>query len=291
MNSDPMPYFEVRFYSDDDVLEATVDMDDFQAWLHPNRRDPRFWVLSFNLSGAQLEQIRALKSIQHRIEPPPGPSLGAATGERHSCPHCGGALPGFLRIVHEERVPFVVDDESAVPEAPAGGTGDNPVPDAEPVPKLCAGYNPEASGESSSGDPRNALDGQPQGDGRTGGATPPTGATLAGGGASVPGDAVEIARLVMDEHRGVDPDGKSKRHLVDSHKELTDKFAAALTTYAAAQVDAARREMYRELRGCAYYDALMEGPKFRGWNRSALDRLLREAERALADTGKGESDK
>ena len=44
------------------------------------------------------------------------------------------------------------------------------------------------------------------------------------------------------------------------------------------------RQMAAELeewRECAKYDALMEGPKFKGWDRSALDRLRRKYE-ALA---------
>jgi hypothetical protein len=39
----------------------------------------------------------------------------------------------------------------------------------------------------------------------------------------------------------------------------------------------------------AQYDALMEGPKFKGWNRSQLDRALKQAKAALAETkGDGE---
>ena len=43
---------------------------------------------------------------------------------------------------------------------------------------------------------------------------------------------------------------------------------------------AAERARWME---CALYDPLMEGPKFKGWNLSALNRLRVEAERALAD--------
>lgn len=33
------------------------------------------------------------------------------------------------------------------------------------------------------------------------------------------------------------------------------------------------RALLIELDECAQYDATMEGPRFKGWNRSALDRL------------------
>ena len=42
------------------------------------------------------------------------------------------------------------------------------------------------------------------------------------------------------------------------------------------------REALREWGECAMYDALMEGPKFKGWDRSALDRCRRKHEAALA---------
>lgn len=35
-----------------------------------------------------------------------------------------------------------------------------------------------------------------------------------------------------------------------------------------------------EWRECALYDATMEGPAFKGWDRSRMDRLRKEAEQA-----------
>lgn len=49
-------------------------------------------------------------------------------------------------------------------------------------------------------------------------------------------------------------------------KNLQDDIAAAL------------RAVTTEFLDCAQYDALMEGPMFKGWNRSALDRLRKKYE-------------
>lgn len=46
-------------------------------------------------------------------------------------------------------------------------------------------------------------------------------------------------------------------------------FALALDRFA-------ERRVREAIRDCAQYDATMEGPKFKGWNRSALDRLRKQ---------------
>ena len=50
------------------------------------------------------------------------------------------------------------------------------------------------------------------------------------------------------------------------------------------------KELEDELLGweeCAQYDAMMDGPRFKGWDRSALDRMRRQAEaRALLASAK-----
>lgn len=51
-----------------------------------------------------------------------------------------------------------------------------------------------------------------------------------------------------------------------------------LTLIVARAIDAAVEEERGCWMECALYDATMEGPKFKGWNRSALDRLRREYE-------------
>ncbi len=56
---------------------------------------------------------------------------------------------------------------------------------------------------------------------------------------------------------------------------------------ARAQVEGMRTalEAFTE---CALYDAMMEGPRFKGWNRSALDRALKRAIALLSPTAAGE---
>jgi hypothetical protein len=44
------------------------------------------------------------------------------------------------------------------------------------------------------------------------------------------------------------------------------------------EIDAALAEMREAFLDCCEYDAMMEGPRFKGYNRSALDRLRRKYE-------------
>jgi hypothetical protein len=44
-----------------------------------------------------------------------------------------------------------------------------------------------------------------------------------------------------------------------------------------------RGEALAEFIDAAQYDAMMEGPKFKGWNRSQLDRALTRTRAALKD--------
>lgn len=63
---------------------------------------------------------------------------------------------------------------------------------------------------------------------------------------------------------------------------VTEEYLHALI--ADASMSCAREtviDMAREIiawRECALYDATMQGPKFKGWNRSSLDRCRRKAE-------------
>lgn len=55
----------------------------------------------------------------------------------------------------------------------------------------------------------------------------------------------------------------------------------------ASQLDIAERQELEAYREAAQYDCIMEGPRFKGWNRSQLDRARRlteigAASRALA---------
>ncbi len=43
------------------------------------------------------------------------------------------------------------------------------------------------------------------------------------------------------------------------------------------------RALLIEFDECALYDATMEGPRFKGWNRSALDRLRPKVRGFVAD--------
>lgn len=70
---------------------------------------------------------------------------------------------------------------------------------------------------------------------------------------------------------------KKKRRLLTSDHEAD---IARLT----AERDALRAEA-EEWRDCAQYDPLMNGPRFKGWNRSALDRCRKQyIEARVAET-------
>ena len=69
------------------------------------------------------------------------------------------------------------------------------------------------------------------------------------------------------------------RHL-DSHSGTLQECIVRGLEIAYRDGAAAERARWME---CALYDPLMEGPKFKGWNLSALNRLRAEVERALAD--------
>lgn len=60
------------------------------------------------------------------------------------------------------------------------------------------------------------------------------------------------------------------------HKEAADNAIRAMTAEARAEAAEQRERVLRERltawEECALYDATMEGPVFKGWNRSALDR-------------------
>jgi len=61
--------------------------------------------------------------------------------------------------------------------------------------------------------------------------------------------------------------------------QLVKRFSktrdADLLELAAKQLEDASAEV-REWRSCAKYDATMEGPKFKNWDRNALDRCRKK---------------
>ncbi len=67
---------------------------------------------------------------------------------------------------------------------------------------------------------------------------------------------------------------------VENTSDLVEMYESKITELVAA---------LEEFVDAAQYDAMMEGPKFKGWNRSQLDRALVKARAALAAAGhKGE---
>lgn len=61
--------------------------------------------------------------------------------------------------------------------------------------------------------------------------------------------------------------------VADDIQRIIDGLIAELRSTQAALTRA--REALEQWQECALYDATMEGPKFKGWNRSALDRCLK----------------
>jgi len=99
-------------------------------------------------------------------------------------------------------------------------------------------------------------------------------------------DALRIAADALDGHErdwravyeaiGLDYD------TVNDAKTVADRIVALVKA----------EKALRDWADCALYDATMEGPKLKGWNRSALDRCLREyMEAALFPTGQAASTK
>lgn len=78
------------------------------------------------------------------------------------------------------------------------------------------------------------------------------------------------------------------RHLVANPKPLESPTQVRqlcrefLKAAAPAVRDVTLRGALQEFVECAMYDPLMEGPRFKGWNRSALDRCLVKARAALS---------
>lgn len=67
---------------------------------------------------------------------------------------------------------------------------------------------------------------------------------------------------------------------------LPQECACAAAQEAAIEIERLKA-LLREWEECAQYDALMSGPQFKGWNRSALDRCRKKAEaRAALEEGK-----
>ena len=61
------------------------------------------------------------------------------------------------------------------------------------------------------------------------------------------------------------------------------QWTADDTAKVARAINAAVAAERERLLDCARYDALMEGPKFMAWDRSALDRLRKEYEAAISN--------
>ena len=68
----------------------------------------------------------------------------------------------------------------------------------------------------------------------------------------------------------------------DAAQQMAKDRAALISHLRALETENARlREALTAFVECALFDAMMEGPRFKGWNRSALHRALAKARAAL----------
>ena len=93
---------------------------------------------------------------------------------------------------------------------------------------------------------------------------------------------MEVDHWGIDSPKRHGTEGPSADVPVASRKGRAAEAKEARTYRRALEAENARlREALTAFVECALFDAMMEGPRFKGWNRSALHRALAKARAAL----------